>query len=637
MKASILLWCLGAFTSAAADTLASLASLPDHPRLMLTPSRIKEVASMIRQDSFYRGIICSLKGTADAAVATPFNITDASKWASTTRMQVGAVAGTFLLRNKTVYSEWVKNTILTLSNLPDWNPSNFLVTADIAMTVAIGYDWVYDELTQDQRNTIELAVSNKAFTPALTASPTSWVSHTNNWAQVTRGCLVIAALAVGDKNPALASEIITFSMKQLNISMEQYAPDGAWFEGHSYGAYTGIFLSLMLRSMETALGTDLGLSNLPGISNYGGWLTHGFGQAGGFSWADGSWLFANANTMWSVGYFAQRFNKPEWLQTMVSHFNTAQLASFQAFVFYDSALMTPSLLPTTSRSNQFKNVAGMTHRSSWTDTNGWFFGFMGGFNGRSHGHLDAGSFVIDYKGYRWAQLLGSDSYSLTDYFHAPTRWKYYRCRTEGANTLSISTQKQTALNFANQIPSANNSLRWVGSFDKASRFGVANLTQAYSDVATSVLRGVVLLNDRVLVVRDEVRAQQPVDIATSWHTTANVTINNNQSATLEQGGIALHLAVVSPPGAYLELIDTNPCNAYSPCAEMTNQGIYNLAVRLPSLTTAANISVVLSESGTEATAFDVPLSQWYADCREDCWESENIVDPYWLRNSEIYY
>ncbi|KAJ2978810.1 hypothetical protein NQ176_g3611 [Zarea fungicola] len=634
MKPHILFWCGGALTAAAANVLGNL---PAHPRLMFTPSRVKDVLAMTQTDPYYQGIISALKDTADATVATPFTITDASKWVTATRLQVGAVAGTFLLGKNSVYSDWVIDTILKLSSLPDWDPSNFLFTADIAMTVAIGYDWVYDELTPAQRQTIETAIANKAFTPALTAKLNTWVSYTNNWAQVTRGCLIMAALAIGDKNPAISNNIMDFSMKQLNISLEQYAPDGGWFEGHAYGVYPGIFLSLMLRSMETALGTDLGISNMPGISNLGGWMTHGFGQAGGFSWADGAWTFDNANSLWSVGYFAQRFNRPEWLQTMVSHFNTTQLASFQAFVFYDSKLMTPNLLPTTPRSNQVTNVAGMTHRTSWTDNNGWFFGFMGGFNGRSHGHLDAGSFVIDYKGYRWAQLLGSDSYSLTRYFHAPDRWTYYRCRTEGANTLSISPQKQTALHFANQIPSANNSLRWVGSFDSTSRFGVANLTQAYSNVTTSVFRGVALLKNSEIVIRDEVLASKPVDIATSWHTTANVRINSNRSATLTQGGIALDLTVVSPCAAYLELTDTNPCHAYSPCSEMTNGGIYNLAVRLPSLTTAANISVVLTESGVKASPFNVPLNQWYANCKQDCWESANVVDPYWLRDSERYY
>lgn len=47
----------------------------------------------------------------------------------------------------TIYSDWAIDTVMELSNLFDWNPSNFLNTADKTMMVSLGYDWVYDELT----------------------------------------------------------------------------------------------------------------------------------------------------------------------------------------------------------------------------------------------------------------------------------------------------------------------------------------------------------------------------------------------------------------------------------------------------------------------------------------------------------
>lgn len=622
----------------AANAAISWTSLPSHPRLMFTPERVDAVLSMNESDTYYQEILATLAETADTAVATPLTLSSATSWSSTIRMNVGATAGIYLLTGDTKYSDWVINSIILLANLSDWDVSDFLNTADIAMTISIGYDWVYDMMTAAQRTTVQSAIANKAFVPALNSSINSWSEHTNNWAQVTNGCLIIAALAIGDINSTLAEEIMDFSVPKLNVSLEQYAPDGGWIEGYSYGTYAGIFLGLMMKSLDTALGDDLGISELPGMSGLGAWLTQGFGQTGGFSWADGAWTFSNANSLWSAGYWAQKFNKPEWLQGMLSRFTSTQAATFQAFLFYNSSLMTPSVLSTMPLYDQFTGVAGMTYRTSWTDSDGWFFGFMGGFNGRSHGHLDAGSFVVDYNGYRWAELLGSDSYSLTDYFVGPRRWTYYRCRSEGSNTLSISNVSQTPLYFANQIPSSNNSLRWVGSFDSSSRFGVANLTQAYANVTTSVLRGVALLNGSQLILRDEVRATTAIDIATSWHTTATINVaTDNQTATLTQDHITMTVTLLSPSNAFLEAIDTNPCNSYSPCSEATNSGIYNLAVRLTSLTKEADILVALSESGTEIESFDSPLSDWYSLCTVDCWESANVEDPYWLENSEVYY
>lgn len=626
-----------AFAAVATATI-DFTSLPNHPRLMFTDERVKAVLAMNQTDLYYQQVLGYLETTANTVVTTPLSLSSATSWSSTIRMNLGAVAGMYRLTNDTVYSDWAIDTVIKLSELSDWDPSNFLNTADITMTVSLGYDWVYDEFTDAQRSAIESAILSKSFLPALNSSINSWSEHTNNWAQVTHGCLIIGSLAVGDINSTLSNEIMNFSLPKLNVSLQQYAPDGGWIEGYSYGTYAGIFLGLMMGSLDSALGNDLGISSLPGMSNLGAWLTYGFGQTGGFSWADGAWTFSNANSLWSVGYWATRFNRAEWLQGMLSRFTASQAATFQAFLFYNSSLNTTNTLPTMPRYDQFENVAGMTYRSSWTDLNGWFFGMMGGFNGRSHGHLDAGSFVIDYKGYRWAQLLGSDSYSLANYFVAPRRWTYYRCRTEGANTLSISNQSQVALRFANQIPSANNSLLWAGSFDSSSRFGVVNLTEAYANVTTSVLRGVVVLNDSQLMIQDEISAPTAVDIAASWHTISTVSLgSDNRTATLTQGDIAMDLSLLSPSNAYFELTDTNPCNAYRGCSELTNSGIYNIAVRLSELTTEATIRLALTESGTPVNDFAVSLADWYSLCSVDCWEGSNIEDPYWLDNSEIYY
>ncbi|KAJ5906257.1 uncharacterized protein N7473_003173 [Penicillium subrubescens] len=600
-----------AFASIASASI-DFSSLPSHPRLMFTDARVQAVLSMNKTDLYYQSVLGYLQKTANTAIATPLSLSASTSWSSTIRMNVGATAGMYRLTNDSAYSDWVIETILTIVNLSDWNPSNFLNTADITMTVSLGYDWVYDQLTETQREAIETAISEKSFVPALNSSVNSWSEHTNNWAQVTHGCLIIGTLAIGDVKATLANQIIDFSLPKLNVSLQQYAPDGGWVEGYSYGTYAGIFLGLMMGSLDSALGNDLGISSLPGMSNLGAWLTHGFGQTGGFSWADGAWTFSNANSLWSVGYWATRFNQAGWLQGMLSRFTAVQAATFQAYLFYSTTLNTT-------------NMAGST--GSW-----------GGFNGRSHGHLDAGSFVVDYKGYRWAELLGSDSYSLSNYFAAPKRWTYYRCRSEGANTLSISDKAQTALHFANQIPSANNSLLWAGSFDSSSRFGIANLTEAYSNVTSSVLRGVVVLNDSQLLVRDEIIAPGAVDIAASWHTTADITLGtDNRTATLTRGDIKMELKILRPSNAYLELVDTNPCNAYSGCSEMTNSGIYNVAVRLSELTTEATILLALTESGTSLEDFDTPLKSWYSLCTVDCWKGGNVGDPYWLENSEVYY
>lgn len=87
-------------------------------------------------------------------------------------------------------------------------------------------------------------------------------------------------------------------------------------------------------------------------------------------------------------------------------------------------------------------------RTSWTNTNGAYIAIKSGglLNHQTHGNLDAGDFVLDALGQRWAGELGSGNYLADGYFSNETqtsdRWLYYRTRTAGQNTLLIGGQNQ---------------------------------------------------------------------------------------------------------------------------------------------------------------------------------------------------
>ena len=49
----------------------------------------------------------------------------------------------------------------------DWHPPHFLDTAEMTNAVAIGYDWLYDVLTPEQRATLKTAIIEKGLKPGL--------------------------------------------------------------------------------------------------------------------------------------------------------------------------------------------------------------------------------------------------------------------------------------------------------------------------------------------------------------------------------------------------------------------------------------------------------------------------------------
>ena len=65
------------------------------------------------------------------------------------------------------YAERAWQELAAAANFPDWNPRHFLDTAEMTHAFAIGYDWLYDVWTPEQRATLQQAMVEKGLKPAL--------------------------------------------------------------------------------------------------------------------------------------------------------------------------------------------------------------------------------------------------------------------------------------------------------------------------------------------------------------------------------------------------------------------------------------------------------------------------------------
>ena len=160
------------------------------------------------------------------------------------------------------YAERAEKELLSVCDFTDWNPSHYLDVGEMTMAVAIGYDWLYDFLKDDTRKKIRSAIVEKAFD---TAEAGGFYNRVNNWNQVCNAGLVFGALAIYEDETEKAEHIIKKAVKTLPLSMDSYLPDGAYPEGYSYWGYGTGFEVTMLAAMESALGTDFGLSEHAGF------------------------------------------------------------------------------------------------------------------------------------------------------------------------------------------------------------------------------------------------------------------------------------------------------------------------------------------------------------------------------------
>jgi hypothetical protein len=110
------------------------------------------------------------------------------------------------------------------AGFPDWNPSHFLDVAEMGAALAIGYDWLFDILSQDEREIIKTAILKHALEPGLSVHPDRFRNKTNNWNLICNGGLVISALAIADEEPEIAERIIREAINSLPNALINYAP-----------------------------------------------------------------------------------------------------------------------------------------------------------------------------------------------------------------------------------------------------------------------------------------------------------------------------------------------------------------------------------------------------------------------------
>jgi hypothetical protein len=130
---------------------------------------------------------------------------------------------------------------------------------------------------------------------------------------------------------------------------------------------------------------------------------------------------------------------------------------------------------------------------------------------------------------RWAGELCQDDYSAPGYFSSEDqdslRWTYYRCRTEGQNTIVYDGRNQMANATARtRFESSRADDQTLESLDDGA-FWIANLTEAYN--GSHIRRGLRLLRGRKrLLLQDEILEAER---GSQWrmHTNASIVYSNN--------------------------------------------------------------------------------------------------------------
>jgi hypothetical protein len=565
--------------------------LAPHPRLLASEERFAEIKEQIKTDATMKEWYEKLHLDAEQFLEEEppvYELENSIGMILISKLaikRIEVLALVYRLSKDKRYLDRVWQELRAISEFPNWNPSHFLDTAEMTYAFAIGYDWLYQDWNQQQKELIRTNIVEKGLKPALDGYGQEkwWTEAKNNWNQVCNGGIGIGALSIMDSDPQISSEVLYKALNGLPIAMQHYAPDGAWNEGLSYWHYGTSYNVAILNALETSFGQDFDLSKIVGFAKTGFFPIYATGPFGyPFNFADG----LNKRISYpELFWLSQKFEQP-----VFAEFQKQMSMAEPMDLIWNKSSAGNNYQKNLPLDRYFRNSEIVTMRSSWKESQALFIGFKAGDNKVSHSHLDLGSFVFDALGVRWAMDLGKDRYGLPGYFETEARrWTYYRTRAEGQNTIVVNPSKN-----AEQNPDAEAKIKRFSS--KADRaFAVADLTPAYYPSVSRLMRKVALQNKRQqLLIEDEVQANSPIDLWWFMHTRAKIKIDQSRtSAVLSQNGVRLWMKILNPIDAHFSIMPAEPLTySPNPKGQLENVGVKKLAIEIEQVKDAT-LSVLL--------------------------------------------
>lgn len=608
--------------------------VPAHPRLFATAERFNWLKQQVATNPagqpavWYASIYKSATNLFTAATVTysPDNrgtILDESRTVKDRMYQLGIA---WKISGDTNFPERAWTELNAAGNFPDWHPGHFLDTAEMTHGFAIGYDWFYEYWTTTRRTFILTNITTKGLTEGLQEFTNNvwWSQSTgNNWNMVCNGGLTLGALAVGADAETTAEQTLSKTIpSQAPVMQHWNADNGGWYEGPGYWDYASDYNFRMLAGLQSALGTDFGLSTTNGFNN-AGLFTMLLASANkrSFNFADGGGT--GISTGPQMFWWARRFDVPAY-----SYFQrTNGSADALGALWWDGRGGTPAS-ENIGSDFLFLGPTGVTpfdpqhvgvFRSSWGDTNETMLSFKGGEMGAAHGNLDAGDFVLEALGKRWAWNLGGDDYALPGYFNdnpasATNRWDYYRMRAEGQNTLVINPGNGPDTKLGPVAPVIT-----FQSKDGVRALAVMDLTPIETNVVRA-WRGLQLFGPqrKQVLIQDEIAGGTNANVWWFMHyqsSSTQVALSpDGTSVTMTQGSNRLWGKILSSGGTF-QIMSARPLpTSPDPGGQNLNASYQKLAIHLTGVsnTTIAVWFVPLAPGQNPPLVPPTltPLAQW---------------------------
>lgn len=465
-----------------------------------------------------------------------------------------------------------------------WHPEHHIDVGGLSVGFAIGYDWLYDYFSPEQRQALERAANRLCFAQycdglhGRSSDMSSGILAENNHNAVMNSGGIMMAAAFYDVNPEICSHIISSLIRATEYTVDNLMSDGSWYEGISYATMMIEFYSMELATLNTIFGSMFGLQDVEGTSKAAEFVMNLQCNTSSFSYGDGSQgKFYDPGILYMLDSFDKDSRNFE-----SSLFSSAANMSktVRTLLWYKGENVNKTNLPTEVLYNDRNSVA--TARSSWNSLIPTYVGFKGGRPADTHGHMDIGSFCFYSGGTQWTHDPGAESYTVDGYFDSPSsdssnRWTHYRTRAEAHSCLVVNPDST-----GGYVANSKSSFSSFQS-NKSNVIAVLNMTPAYgTSRVDAAKRGYWFCDNRQsLVIRDEITPLKDGNAMWFMSTKQTPVIVDSDTVKLtDTNGKSLTIDFVSDADFELELTAANRYDGTVIDGDNANNGIYRIVATI---------------------------------------------------------
>ena len=456
-----------------------------------------------------------------------------------------------------------KSAMLDVAKWKRWQPPwfnshgqhTYYPAGLLAADVALGYDLLYNDLTETERAEIRRALIEKSIIPTykeyvvdnrLMTNTSNWISHT------VGGALIAAASIARDVRtsaPASSSEakfeiyVHGLLLKFEDHMAASYLADGSYGEGISYHEFDSETLGPALHALRRAFGIDYWKQThvLDSLTYPLYTLTQPTTNS-----LDMGDTHAPAGHGIAPIIFESRDPVLRW------YYDLFDRPSLSRFIFYNNSVAprmpTAPELPT---SRIFRDKGNAVFRSGW-DKDAIVFLYRAGPNFNHH-HADQGSFLLNAFG---ENLITEAGWS--DYYKDPYYVTFFTQAIGHSTVLVDGNPESQSIADTPQFAALDKYPRITHSITSAFHDSIrSQLSSVYQNRLTSYVRSVVFVKPYYFVVYDDLSVNgRPAQFDFLLHLPDRNRITINNSGSIYKGDKAwLGLRSFEPKNSKLSVED----------------------------------------------------------------------------------